>query len=258
MNAPLEDFQPNEDAMYPKQQEDKQRAIDSKLDAANSEPAKCRLCLVIVMDQDCKDCKIWRKEPGYPLVHFDSGHVKSHVKKNVAKSAKIICKTTKYSTKDFVTLGDRLGKRFMSLVVQVKRLAKEKNLSKSAAQTMFLELWLHTMRHFSVLATTLAPACMLDQTSGKFFLDTREVKGAKIAAGLCLLVEAVARRVRYHVQRGASPPSHEVEFWKSFFGRCMLTICWSHCNHATVLLLLEKLHMPISDLLRDGCATKVL
>ena len=92
----------------------------------------------IVMDKDTKNSLVWRMDPRTSVVsvYFDPGHVK----KNLVKQLKKICKMAR----GYISLPERLGTHFMHLVKEAERACPD---SMSAMRAWFLERWAHTMEH---------------------------------------------------------------------------------------------------------------
>ena len=80
---------------------------------------------------------------------------------------------------------------------------------------------------------------------------------------MVVIIDAISRRVEelirgyqtcfgesIHRQRIVWTPK-EIEFWKSFRGRCFLTVCWNHKPNECAVDILEELGFQVNEGIKD-------
>ena len=106
------------------------------------------------------------------MVYYDPGHVK----KNLVKQLKKLCKTAK----GYASLPERLGTHFMHLVKQAEKAHPD---HKPVMRAWFLERWAHTMQHYCCGPCASGCTCPgVDKSGGAFYLNQSDKKGAWIIA----------------------------------------------------------------------------
>ena len=222
-----------------------------------------RLLRSITMDKDTTNSLVWRTDPRTTTVpiNYDPGHVK----KNLVKQLKKICK----DAHGYKGLRTRIGKRFMGLVKQAEKEFPGAN-DVGLARAFFLEKWAFVMSHYCIGPCNEGCPCGLKEKthaekveSKNFFLDPETTKGAWVIAKIRVIVDTIARRVSefvhgfntcfsesIHRQRMVWTPK-EIDYWRSWKGRCYLTVCWNHRMHEAILDILERCDVPITEGMRQ-------
>jgi hypothetical protein len=107
-------------------------------------------------------------------------------------------------------------------------------------------------------ATAPATATVSMKTS-KFYLDPSTSKGKAVTVQIRTLVDTISRRVDEYVHGHNTCFNEslhrqrmvwalkEIDYWRSWKGRCHLTVCWNHLGHSAIPQICEEMEFKLSE-----------